>query len=504
MKRKIYLVLVVALAFLALASLGSCKPFVAVGIDLSENITSATTLAAGTYVVSDSFYVSAVLTLEPGVILNFASGTWIVVEAAGQIIANGTTDKHITFTSNAAAPVAGSWGYIAVSGGGSFTYCDFKYATEALDLNGANTTVNNCTFTSNTTGVNASGVGAGLTLTNNTFTSNGEPLYINEMNDLGATNSFVTNTNQRIYFPGSNIADTVTRTWSETDVPIYVNGSFYVSGTLILSPGVRLKMGSDVWIMVNSSGKLTADGTTTARISFSSAAASPAAGSWGYIMVDGGSSFKYCDFLHAGTALDLNAADTTVDNCTFTTNTNGVDASGIGASPVITNNVFTSNGEPLYINEQVNLGASNTFLLNTNQRIYYNGGNIAASTTRTWSETEVPTFINGSFYIDGTLVLTPGMTLKLNSGVWIVVATTGALTAPGTNTLLTLSHITFTSSVASPTAGSWGYITLNSAGSTFTYCDFLYATTALDEQLAGNTITNCTYTSCTNGYVIGY
>jgi hypothetical protein len=296
-----------------------------VGTELSADINAPTTLAAGIYTVTGSFYVNDVLTIQPGATIRFADGKWIEVAAAGKIIANGNTGNHIVFMSNASSPVAGSWSEIQVIGSGSsFTYCDFKHATTALDLDAANLTVNYCTFTTNTTGVDARDVGTGFTITNNAFTLNGEPLMINAVNDLGATNTFTGNTHQRVFFRGDNVEAALTRTWSETDVPTYVDASFYVNGTLILSPGMTLSFNSGIWIEVAASGLMTANGLSGGHITFTSAAASPAAGAWDGIYFDAsGSSFVYCDFWYAAAALNGNSYTVTRTNVTYNTCTAG-------------------------------------------------------------------------------------------------------------------------------------------------------------------------------------
>ena len=50
------------------------------------------------------------LTIEPGVTVKFDSGK--VLEVEGMLVARGTSSDKITFTSSAASPAAGDWGYI--------------------------------------------------------------------------------------------------------------------------------------------------------------------------------------------------------------------------------------------------------------------------------------------------------------------------------------------------------------------------------------------------------
>ena len=90
--------------------------------NLSGNLTSNLTLKSGishnltgTLLVKDG----ATLTIEPGTKINaLAGGTdvYILVEKGGKIIANGTAENPIVFTSNATNPKAGDWGGIIING----------------------------------------------------------------------------------------------------------------------------------------------------------------------------------------------------------------------------------------------------------------------------------------------------------------------------------------------------------------------------------------------------
>ena len=86
----------------------------AMAIDVAGNITENTvwTLQDSPYVVVDSVVVNTetTLTIEPGVTVKFYTNTFLRVD--GELIARGTADNLITFTSNQATPVAGDWGHI--------------------------------------------------------------------------------------------------------------------------------------------------------------------------------------------------------------------------------------------------------------------------------------------------------------------------------------------------------------------------------------------------------
>jgi hypothetical protein len=317
---KVFLFSATACLFLLTVSCDLLNPPPVIGNELSENITAPRTLTAGTYTVTASFYVSSTLTIDPGVTIRFNNGFWIDVSTGGQILANGTTGNHIIFTSNNPSPAAGAWSGIAVDeNGSSFTYCDFSYATSALDLNAANITVSNCTFTSNTYGVDAIGVGTGVTIENNAFTSNYDPLWFNAPTNLSGTNTFTGNTNQRVYYYGDTITSGQIRTWAETDVPIFISASCYVAGTLNISAGVTLSFTNGSWLDVSTGGMITASGTSGSHITFTSASPAPSAGIWsGLYFEENGSSFTYCDFRYADVALNGNGHSVTRSNVTYT------------------------------------------------------------------------------------------------------------------------------------------------------------------------------------------
>lgn len=88
---------------------------------LSGKISSDRTLKTGnTYVLRGTVYVvdGAKLTIEPGVVIHGekSSRGALVVTKGTQIWANGTLDKPIVFTSDAATPQRGDWGGIVILG----------------------------------------------------------------------------------------------------------------------------------------------------------------------------------------------------------------------------------------------------------------------------------------------------------------------------------------------------------------------------------------------------
>ncbi len=76
------------------------------------NTDTTWTLENSPYIVTSSVLViqGATLTIEPGVEMRFGAGVFLQVN--GELIARGTDEATIVFTSNAAEPARGDWGNI--------------------------------------------------------------------------------------------------------------------------------------------------------------------------------------------------------------------------------------------------------------------------------------------------------------------------------------------------------------------------------------------------------
>lgn len=103
-------------------------------LDVSGTITTNTTwaLADSPFIVTGTVTVEspAVLTIEPGVVVKFDTGTSLIANAGATITANGTSGSPITFTSlkddtvagdtngdgDATTPAAGDWGSLSFAG----------------------------------------------------------------------------------------------------------------------------------------------------------------------------------------------------------------------------------------------------------------------------------------------------------------------------------------------------------------------------------------------------
>ncbi|GGE22836.1 MULTISPECIES: hypothetical protein [Sphingobacterium] len=124
MKTKLFSILAAsALAFTACSTDNTVKPIDKKGEEnLIGKITKNTTLDANIeYTMTGAVYVQdgVTLTIPAGTVIKALDGgtdVYLMVERGGKIMANGTADKPIVFTSKAAKPKEGDWGGVLING----------------------------------------------------------------------------------------------------------------------------------------------------------------------------------------------------------------------------------------------------------------------------------------------------------------------------------------------------------------------------------------------------
>ncbi len=256
------------------------------------------------HIIDDVVWVenNATLTIKPGCIVKFNQGIELYAgysSTPGAIIANGTADSTILFTSNAASPSPGDWYNVGLYGNAmntsSFSYCVFEYGGGSSSWPGefyaqgiTFVKISNCTFrNSGNYGVFLLDNAGFSTFTNNSITSCAQyPLRINAeyVRTIGTGNSFTGNTINAILVSGATIH--TSGTWINPGVPYVIAenveiGDNNTNPVITIAPGNTIKFQPDVefYAGYTASGGLIADGTG-GRIRFTSNVSSPNPGDW--------------------------------------------------------------------------------------------------------------------------------------------------------------------------------------------------------------------------------
>lgn len=264
---------------------------------ITESISTATTWLEGkVYYIDGPISVTngSTLTIQPGAIVKFGAEASLNIEDGATIIANGSADKPIYFTSirdtvggdsitndAVAGPTRGDWHQIWIHNGSNsnkLAYCHFRYGGKdgksSLYIDGKGT-IDHCffyynlgsqspwTYNSEGAALTITEPNQGVTLTNSTFYENYWPLSIPASMIIDDTNSFsydhdndantakLTNTYQGIWVnvivsPADQINTNVS--WNETEVPFCLFDKIYIqnAGSLSIASSGAVKCSGSV------------------------------------------------------------------------------------------------------------------------------------------------------------------------------------------------------------------------------------------------------------------
>lgn len=261
---------------------------------IEDDITSVTTWSGDSvYVIKAwDFYVSNTLTIEPGTIIKFhPDGPDMALGAGGTIIANGTANNPVVFTSwkddahggdtngdeTQTTPAMKDWGGITTNdnNGSIFSHCEFYYGgstsySYTLQVYGNNIQVKNCIFAHNA-GDDASGWYGALeanyaesscVITGNIFFDNVRPLSVGVAFSMDNSNQFFNpadpqqgNTCNGIFVETGEDVNTAI-SWLETEVPFVIDDNDWW-----INSGASLTLGNNVCLKFRPGSAIVMDDT---------------------------------------------------------------------------------------------------------------------------------------------------------------------------------------------------------------------------------------------------
>ena len=489
---------------------------------ITENITENVTWKEGSTIIIDGTVrvggeQAVVLIIEPGVTVKFTEGSTLEFaywdKEYATLIAKGTADKPIIFTSNSPSPQAGDWKSINFFQGAincELEYCNFKYGGKNeyygnIYISETSVLFKNCNFSnSNTSGINLKNKGSFTEFTNNIF-SNISTYSIkiepSSVHSIGENNTY--DTNSSIYIDGDeNFNSTGEFVWKNQNIPYIIDGSMRV-GTkssqglkITVEPGVVFKMttGSYIDFAYWDDDYVTfiAKGTKDEPIKFTSNSPSPKTGDWKSLNFYKGAincELDFCEFEYGGSNeyygnIYVSKTSLSVTNCKITNSESyGIVLKTEANFTQFTKNTFYKNKlYPITLNPNAvhTLGTDNNFS-STSTILIDDDKDLTISGNYTWLNQGVPYTLDGTMRLGSvngtTLTISAGTVIKFTSGSSIDVSywneNNAKLIVNGTAS----ENVTFTSNSPSPRKGDWNGIRFYSdvTGSKLNYCNISYA-----------------------------
>jgi hypothetical protein len=486
--------------------------------DISGTLIFDTTLTAANspYFVTGTVFVNedVTLTVQPGVEIRFVDPTYSL-DVSGTLIAEGTAEDPIVFTSNDPSSFNWSQLYFRNQATASLRHCVIEHAGNltsflalytSVRITSSDVTIEDCIIRDgDSRGVY---IDAGFPLTptlrNITVTGHVDSAIYQASIDYQPTYENLTlvgNGADVIEINGGSI-DTLDKvTLVNEGAPYRAIGGLGVSSgsELVIEPGVELQF-ADPSYSLDVSGSLIAEGTTNEPVVFTSA--DPNAYNWGqlFFRTNASASLQHCVVEHAGSsssAIRITSSDVIIADCIIRDGeSDGVFMDGVaGLAPTLRNvtladhagsaiRQFSLDYQPTYDNL--------TIAGNGADVIDIDGGYVSIETV-TLVDEDVPYVINGGIGVN------TGSELRLDPGVEMQFATAnqlfdvyGTLTVEGTADELIL----LTS--ADPDSYNWrGIFTRNNSSVSLQHCIIEHAGSTTQGALAINSGTDVTIRSCT-------
>lgn len=501
-------------------------------VDVTENITASVTwLADKVYTINSEIEIenASVLTIQPGTVIKFGANGSLSVGygSSATVLAVGTADKPIIFTSSALLPTAGAWEgltfYSNTLSNTVLSYCQILYAGKntnvgALNLLGCDISMNNCIIdNSGSFGVYTtySDTKGGFTAyENNLIKNTAKDAMVLNATKIGALGNGNTFTNAKGIQITGDYNSSSNQTWKNFGIPYIVTDELDIDGALTIAPGTTFKFDTNGWIEIGYYAATTfiADGgAATTPITFTSNAATPSAGSWKGIViyedVQPATKFNHCIIEYAGQAptnmgalLMSGTASIVFTNSTIRHSAGyGINCSYESGFESFSNNTITNCVNHLITistKHLPDLGAGNTLTAAAGKGIEVSG-DVKYTDPVTWKKQQADFYVKGGEVdIDGFLTIEPGCKFLFvnDSYFWFGYYENTKITAVGTAD----NKITFTTASASPVEGNWKglyfdeYVQTNSS---LDFCVFQYTGMTAKPALYVNSLFNVSNTS---------
>jgi hypothetical protein len=319
------------------------------------------------YIIDHELMVDGNLTIEPGTTFKFEVNGHITMGyySSTTFIADGTAALPITFTSNATIPTAGAWAGVGFEDNTltntKMNYCIIDYAGSNPAYGAVNLYTTSIVFTNSTIRNSASfgiymNFDAGFqTFNNNTINTCAKHLIyisVKHLPDLGTPNTLAAATGKGINIYGNYQYPNAVTWKKQTAADFYVTGgSTDLDGDITIEAGSKFLFANDSYFYFGyyAITKVTAIGTSGNKITFTSAASSPAAGAWKGLVFDDNvlstTTLNYCALQYTGYSgsagirawAPFTVSNTTITDYVLTTHP----AEYRGISPTGTGNNFS-------------------------------------------------------------------------------------------------------------------------------------------------------------------
>jgi len=419
-----------------------------------EDVNGGATIEAGCYRVEKTLAVdSGTLTLEPGVLIEFAEHAGLDVQGDGSLQSKGSTTEPVFLQGTDAT--RGFWqglqfrdgagpsvlenttvahaGSALWAGSGSRAAIRVRKAT--LDVTGSTVRDNRARA------LNAWRADADVSVSETRFEANEIPVAIHadHVGGFDPNNVVENNDDDRVHVgrdPDRGVNKITTeQDWEDPGVPYYVTHQLKLTTSLDVHQGTTFDFGEQVGLDVDG-GTLVAAGVSDDPIRFRGDQSKR--GYWqgiqfrnttarnviGHAVVKdaGGELWHGADYSKAGVFLkgddvELVLSQTTIEN----NDVCGVTATGSGYDLTVGNCEFTNNVEPMRVSADLlmNVEANNTFSGNDGSYVRvgissdHSGGGTAVVRGQTWRNLAVPYRLNEDLHVKADLTIAPGTTIEV-------------------------------------------------------------------------------------------